>query len=47
VKITKTAMSAVAIVAIAAIEPSRGTVPDYPLAGKLWQAPATVKAVVS
>jgi Domain of unknown function (DUF1942) len=86
VKITETAMSAVAIVAIAAIgigrapnasaystvgkfgtyerlhdaggavvtawtvrdlEPSRDTVPDYPLAGKLWQATATVNAVVS
>jgi Domain of unknown function (DUF1942) len=27
------------------LEPSRDTVPDYPLAGKLWQATVTVKAV--
>ena len=27
------------------LEPSRDTVPDYPLAGKLWQAKATVQAV--
>ena len=27
------------------LEPSRDTIPDYPLAGKLWQATATVKAV--
>jgi hypothetical protein len=27
------------------LEPSRDTVPDYPLAGQLWQATATVKAV--
>jgi hypothetical protein len=27
------------------LEPSRDTVPDYPLAGKLWQATATVQAV--
>ena len=26
------------------LEPSRDTVPDYPLAGKLWQATATVQA---
>jgi hypothetical protein len=84
VKITKTVLSAAAVVATAAIgigsaptasaystvgkfgayqrlydadgavvtawtvsdlEPSRDTVPDYPLAGKLWQATATVKAV--
>jgi hypothetical protein len=27
------------------LEPSRDTVPDHPLAGKLWQATATVNAV--
>lgn len=27
------------------LEPSRDTVPDYPLAGRLWQATATVEAV--
>jgi hypothetical protein len=27
------------------LEPSRDTVPGYPLAGKLWQATATVQAV--
>jgi len=27
------------------LEPSRDTVPGYPLAGRLWQATATVQAV--